>query len=129
MFSTAVWGSVFFSGAPLVKMELRIAVVCSSNQNRSMEAHHFLRYFTNENCFENIPDLTLFSLPNRHKSYFIYYIVSLLLFSKKGFNVKSFGTGTHVKLPGLAQDRPNVYEFSTTYDEMYKDLLNKDRQM
>jgi len=71
-------------------MDLKIAVICSSNQNRSMEAHNFL--------------------------------------SKKGFNVRSFGSGTHVKLPGLAPDRPNIYDFNTTYEEMYKDLLSKDAQ-
>ncbi|BET00374.1 RNA polymerase II subunit A C-terminal domain phosphatase [Nesidiocoris tenuis] len=68
---------------------LNIAVVCSSNMNRSMEAHAFL--------------------------------------SKKGFNVKSFGTGDKVKLPGTAVDRPNVYEFTSTYEEIYQDLQNKDR--
>jgi len=73
-----------------LNMDLRLAVICSSNQNRSMEAHNFL--------------------------------------SKKGFNVRSFGSGVHVKLPGLAADRPNIYDFSTTYDEMYKDLLSKDAQ-
>lgn len=49
-------------------------------------------------------------------------------FSKKGFNVKSFGTGDKVKLPGNAPDRPNIYDFGTTYDEIYNDLLNKDKQ-
>lgn len=71
--------------------DLRIAVVCSSNQNRSMEAHSFL--------------------------------------SKRGFQVKSFGTGTNVKLPGAAPDKPNIYDFNTTYDEMYQDLLRKDRNL
>ncbi|XP_014243194.1 RNA polymerase II subunit A C-terminal domain phosphatase SSU72 [Cimex lectularius] len=67
---------------------LNVAVVCSSNMNRSMEAHAFL--------------------------------------SKKGFKVKSYGTGDKVKLPGTALDRPNIYDFSSTYDEIYQDLQNKD---
>ncbi|XP_033110387.1 RNA polymerase II subunit A C-terminal domain phosphatase SSU72-like [Anneissia japonica] len=74
------------------KMKLRIAVVCSSNQNRSMEAHGLL--------------------------------------SKKGFIVKSFGTGVNVKLPGSAPDKPNIYEFDgTTYEQMYQDLTKKDRSL
>uniref|UniRef100_A0A1E1WZW7 RNA polymerase II subunit A C-terminal domain phosphatase SSU72 n=1 Tax=Amblyomma aureolatum TaxID=187763 RepID=A0A1E1WZW7_9ACAR len=70
---------------------LRLAVVCSSNQNRSMEAHAFL--------------------------------------SKKGFKVRSFGSGAQVKLPGSAPDRPNVYDFGVTYEQMYQDLMDKDKAL
>lgn len=70
---------------------LRIAVICSSNMNRSMEAHAFL--------------------------------------AKKGFLVKSFGTGEKVKIPGSAADKPNIYEFGTSYDEIYQDLLEKDKTL
>lgn len=71
--------------------DLRIAVICSSNMNRSMEAHAFL--------------------------------------SKKGFDVKSYGTGDKVKIPGSAADKPNIYEFGTSYEEIYIDLLNKDKSL
>lgn len=70
---------------------LKIAVICSSNMNRSMEAHAFL--------------------------------------AKKGFIVNSFGTGDKVKLPGTALDKPNIYEFGTTYEEIYTDLMTKDKSL
>ncbi|KAB0798590.1 hypothetical protein PPYR_09583 [Photinus pyralis] len=71
--------------------DLRIAVICSSNMNRSMEAHAFL--------------------------------------AKKGFYVKSYGTGDKVKIPGSAVDKPNVYDFGVSYDEIYTDLLAKDQAL
>lgn len=67
---------------------LRCAMVCSSNQNRSMEAHALLK---------------------RH-----------------GFDVSSYGTGAHVKLPGPSLREPNVYDFGTPYKYMYDDLRRKD---
>ncbi|VDP08440.1 unnamed protein product [Soboliphyme baturini] len=71
--------------------KLKFAIVCSSNMNRSMEAHSFL--------------------------------------SKKGFWVRSFGIGNLVKLPGASPDKPNLYDFNTTYADIYKDLVVKDRQL
>lgn len=50
-------------------------------------------------------------------------------FSKKGFNVKSYGTGNMVKLPGPAPDKPNIYDFCTTYEAMYQDLRKKDFEL
>lgn len=71
--------------------DLHIAVICSSNMNRSMEAHNFL--------------------------------------AKKGFQVQSFGTGDKVKLPGSAADKPNIYDFGITYEEIYQDLMSKDKSL
>ena len=73
------------------KEDMKIAVVCSSNQNRSMEAHAFLK--------------------------------------KKDFDVHSFGSGSQVKLPGASMHQPNIYDFNTTYEEMYRDLASKDHQL
>ncbi|XP_057551088.1 RNA polymerase II subunit A C-terminal domain phosphatase SSU72 like protein 3-like [Hippopotamus amphibius kiboko] len=63
---------------------LRVAVVCMSNTNRSMEAHRILR--------------------------------------NKGFTVRSFGAGSHVRFPRLSPNQPVVYDFSTSYKKMCKDL-------
>ncbi|KAK8552736.1 hypothetical protein V6N13_121120 [Hibiscus sabdariffa] len=69
-------------------MKFRYAMVCSSDQNRSMEAHSLLK--------------------------------------KQGFHVSSYGTGTHVKLPGPSLRQPNVYDFGTPYKLMFHDLRRKD---
>ncbi|KAA3454263.1 RNA polymerase II subunit A C-terminal domain phosphatase SSU72 [Gossypium arboreum] len=72
-------------------MKFRYAMVCSSNQNRSMEAHSLLK--------------------------------------KQGFDVSSYGTGAHVKLPGPSLREPNVYEFGTPYKHMFDDLRRKDPEL
>ena len=72
-------------------MKFRYAMVCSSNQNRSMEAHSLLK--------------------------------------KQGFDVSSYGTGAHVKLPGPSLREPNVYDFGTPYKHMFEDLRRKDPEL
>ncbi|KAK0587866.1 hypothetical protein LWI29_030197 [Acer saccharum] len=72
-------------------MKFRYAMVCSSNQNRSMESHSLLK--------------------------------------KHGFDVSSYGTGAHVKLPGPSLREPNVYEFGTPYKQMFDDLRRKDPEL
>ena len=72
-------------------MKLRYAMVCASNQNRSMEAHALLQ--------------------------------------KRGFDVSSYGTGAHVKLPGPSIREPNIYKFGTPYRTMFEDLKRKDSEL
>ncbi|KAI4347303.1 hypothetical protein L6164_008125 [Bauhinia variegata] len=72
-------------------MKFRFAMVCSSNQNRSMEAHFLLK--------------------------------------RQGFDVSSYGTGTHVKLPGPSIREPNVYDFGTPYKQMFDELRRKDPEL
>jgi RNA polymerase II subunit A C-terminal domain phosphatase SSU72 len=84
---------------------LSFAVVCSSNQNRSMEAHARLRLMNI--CRES-------THPN----------------SKAGYSVKSYGAGQCIKLPGPSADKPNVYEFGkVTYEEILQDLSQKDLKL
>nr|XP_025878059.1 RNA polymerase II subunit A C-terminal domain phosphatase SSU72 isoform X1 [Oryza sativa Japonica Group] len=70
------------------RRKMRFAMVCSSNMNRSMEAHSLL--------------------------------------GRAGLDVASYGTGTHVKLPGPSLHEPNVYDFGTPYNVIYDDLRRKD---
>merc|ERR1712029_980948 len=38
-------------------------------------------------------------------------------------------TGDKVKIPGKNPREPNIYPFGTSYEEIYKDLVKKDRQL
>lgn len=48
---------------------------------------------------------------------------------RHGFQVKSYGTGSSVRLPGPSLDRPNVYQFQTPYEKMYDDLRRQNEEL
>ncbi|KUL87149.1 hypothetical protein ZTR_05610 [Talaromyces verruculosus] len=48
----------------------------------------------------------------------------------RSYPVISFGTGSLVRLPGPSITQPNVFNFdSTSYNDMYEDLYNKDQRL
>lgn len=51
------------------------------------------------------------------------------LLKRHGFDVSSYGTGAHVKLPGPSLREPNVYDFGTPYKQMFDDLRRKDPEL
>lgn len=55
------------------------------------------------------------------------------LLLEKGFisnNVRSFGAGSSVKIPGASKDDPNVYRFGeATYEEILEDLKRQDEKL
>ncbi len=53
-----------------------------------------------------------------------------LLLEKGITNVRSFGAGSSVKIPGASKDDPNVYRFGeATYEEILQDLKRQDEKL
>jgi len=47
-----------------------------------------------------------------------------------GLDVRSFGAGSRVKLPGADRDNPNVFDFgATTYQQIYDKLMAEDAKL
>jgi RNA polymerase II subunit A C-terminal domain phosphatase SSU72 len=46
-----------------------------------------------------------------------------------GFQVKSFGVGNKIKLPGLSKEKPILFPFGTTYEEIGNSLQKLDNEL
>ena len=57
------------------------------------------------------------------------YVIVIFAYSKKNFDVQSFGTGAQVKLPGPAANKPNIYSFDWKYEDILVELKRKDQTL
>ena len=68
----------------------------------------------------------------REDSYWLLYPASTIKIRNKLFRhliIILILSGDKVKLPGPSADRPNVYDFGTSYEEIHADLKKKDKTM
>ena len=104
--------------------KLSFGTVCSSNINRSMEAHVVLQNAgESERCNDDgwwcscLMCVCLIHII-AWLIYFHWNICNLF----QGMRVESYGTGTQVRLPGKSAMEPRIFKFGTPYAEMYRSL-------
>ena len=98
--------------------KLSFGVVCSSNINRSMEAHLVLAnagtcYTVDKGIYDHFCLVLLFSRLWRKDCSTHSWNYHWFLCLKLGLRVESYGTGSQVRLPGRSAMEPRIFKFGT----------------
>lgn len=122
--------------------DIRIALICQSNVNRSMEAHAMLHKNGYKAYSYGAGEYTasvqaMYRIMHASRESMKYVLICFATFAEATvlcipvdcYDALFYVTGSKVRLPGESATTPNIYEFGTHYSFMVNDLTrkNKDR--